>query len=168
MQSAPRRRSYQRAPTITCSSCCTSCPPPVAMLWSCSQCPSCSQVLPFTLPRQCLSPFPGTAFHHVQAVPFAIPMYCLSRCPGSAFHHSHVQPFMMSRQCLSQSPFTASHDVQAMPFTMSRQCLSQFPCTAFHDVQAVPVMAPTGTAFHSFNAALCRIGTSALHHACCY
>lgn len=167
MQSVPRRRSYQRAPTTRCSSCCTSCPPAAAMLWSCSQSPLSSQVLPFALPRQCLSQFSGTAFHHVQAVPFTNCVYCLSPFPCTAFHDlqavtftvptycllpsrgnayldSHVLPIMMSRQCLSQSP--------VLPSTISRQCLSWLPRTAFY----------------SFNAAFCCIGTSALHHACCY
>ena len=124
MQSAPRRRSYQRTPTIRCSSCCRSCPPPAAMSLSCSQSPLSSQVLPFTLPkqcpsqshvlpfmmsRQCLLQLPRTAFHDVQAMPFTTPTYCLSNFPGNACHDTQGLPFIVSMLpfTVSMSPFIA-------------------------------------------------------------
>ncbi len=107
MQSAPRRRSYPRAPTIRCSSCCTSCPPPAAMLWSCSQSPLCSQVppstcpdsafhtshvLPFALSRQCLSQFPYTACRALQALPAMAPRDCFSQVQRCLLSHWHLCP----------------------------------------------------------------------------
>jgi hypothetical protein len=94
MQSAPRRRSYPRAPTIRCSSCCTSCPPPAAMLWSCSQSPLCSQVPPFTCP--------DSAFHTSHVLPFALSRQCLSQFAYTACRALQALPAMAPRDCFSQ------------------------------------------------------------------
>ncbi len=109
-----------------------------------------SQVLPFMMSRQCLSPFlctafhdvvvlltipivfPSTAFHPAQSVPFTIPMYCLSTCCGPA-HTPH------------RLPRYSLHPAQSVSFTIPMYCLSRcpgipivFPGTAFHHVQAMP------------------------------
>lgn len=153
MESAPRRRSYQKAPSPAA--------PAVAQVptdmfipgqsslvfcFSLALCWHVYSLLFFFLPAcllhaertkkeiisedtynqmfQLLQKLPSSCRHVV--VLLTVPIVF----PGTAFHPAQAVPFSI--------PCTAFHDVQAMPFTTPTYCLSSFPGNACHGTQGLP------------------------------